>query len=483
MKTGDSLYFIGIGGARLSALAKIYQEKGYQVSGSDLRPNKTTAFLEDRGILVDYGHDPGKIDQRLDLVIYTNAVGKDNPQLAAAVEQGIPVLEGAELLGLLMKEKKCGIAVAGTHGKTTTTAMLSLLLLKGGMDPTIVIGGEMKELPGNHRNGNSPYMVVEACEFRRSFLRLSPKIAIVTNVDWDHPDCFPNSEEVVETFKRFIALLPSDGELILWRDDAHFEELALTAKTQVTSFGFTPEADWSLRNMEPLPSLGIRADVFHKNCLQGQMVLQTPGRHNLLNALASLAAATSLGLKVSDSLATLKGFSGVKRRFEIKGKVHDILVVDDYAHHPAAVSATLQTARHHFPGRIWCVFQPHLFSRTRYLLNGFAQAFSEADILLLADIYAARERDTGDISSRVLAEQAGKYHKDVRYIGELSKIGQHLLENARSGDLIITMGAGDIWRVGEEFLAKKRETPKEQPAYSRMVEAPKIAEEEISRIF
>ncbi len=454
-RKGDSIYFIGIGGNRLSALAKIYRDRGCRVAGSDRCRTKTTQELEERGITVHYGHDPSKITEEIGLVVYTNAVGENNPQLLAARAKKIPVVEGAKLLGLLMREMGTGIAVAGTHGKTTTTAMVSLILIKSGKDPTIEVGGEMNELPGNHRTGKSPFIVVEACEFRRSFLHLSPKYAIVTNVDWDHPDVFPTSEAVVQAFKEFVSLLPPDGGLVMWREEKHFHELAAVSKAPVTSFGLTPEADWFVLEPRTLPPLGTEGKLYYRGEYRGKLRLQVPGRYNILNALASLATAAQLGVTVEEALASLEEFQGVKRRFEIKGEADKILVVDDYAHHPVAIANTLAAARSHFPGRIWCVFQPHLFSRTRYLLADFARAFHAADILVLADIYPAREKDPGDISSRILAAEAGKYHNDVRYLGDMNSIKDHLLQETLPGDLIITMGAGDIWKVGEDFLREK----------------------------
>jgi UDP-N-acetylmuramate--alanine ligase len=257
LKPGDHLYFIGIGGARLSALAKIMLESGYKVSGSDRTAGRNTWELEAKGVKIYYGHKAEQITDALDVVVYTNAVGEDNPEVVAAKAKGLPLYEGAELLGAIMKEKGMGIAVAGTHGKTTTTAMISLLLIKGGKDPTIEVGGEMKELLGNHRTGKSPYFVVEACEFRCSFLYLSPQIAVITNVDWDHPDCFPTAEAVVETFKEFIRLVPSDGKLVIWHDDPHLAQLRTAAKAPVVTFGLTPEADWYCTEVENIAPLGI----------------------------------------------------------------------------------------------------------------------------------------------------------------------------------------------------------------------------------
>lgn len=456
LKPGDHLYFIGIGGARLSALAKIMLESGYKVTGSDRKSSRSTMELEAKGVKVHYGHRAEQITDDINVVIYTNAVGEQNPELLAARAKGLPLYEGAELLGILMKEKGKGIAVAGTHGKTTTTAMISLLLIRGGKDPTVEVGGEMHELQGNHRTGQSPYFVVEACEFRRSFLYLSPQIAVVTNVDWDHPDCFPTAGAVVDTFKEFIALVPPEGRLVLWQDDPHRPELLKAARAPVSTFGLSPEADWYCTEIEPVAPMGIKGQLHYKGDYRGELVLSVPGEHNLRNALAALIVALETGVPLADSLRYLQTFTGVRRRFELKGEAAGVVVIDDYAHHPAAIRQTLATVRKQYPGRVWCVFQPHLYSRTKHLFSGFAHAFGDADILVLADIYAAREVDRGEVSSRLLADETRKHHPDVRYLGGMEEIKEHLLRETEPGDLVLTMGAGDIFKVGEAFLQAQR---------------------------
>lgn len=458
LKPGDHLYFIGIGGARLSALAKIMLESGYKVTGSDRNSSRNTVELAAKGVNIHYGHQEAHITDDLDVVVYTNAVGEENPELLAAKAKGLPLYEGAELLGVLMKEKGMGIAVAGTHGKTTTTAMISLLLINGGKDPTVEVGGEMKELPGNHRTGKSPYFVVEACEFRRSFLFLSPQIAVITNVDWDHPDCFPTADTVIDTFKEFIALVPPEGKLIIWGEDPNLKKLLAAAKAPVTTFGLTPEFDWCCTELEIVPPMGIKGKLLHKGVYCDELVLKVPGEHNLRNALAALATAAEAGVPLTNCLDSLREFTGVRRRFEIKGEADGVVVIDDYAHHPVAIRHTLAAVKKQYDGRVWCVFQPHLYSRTKHLFSEFSHAFGNADVLVLADIYAAREADPGDISSQLLAAETGKYHRDVRYIGSLAAIKDHLLTETRPGDLVITMGAGDIFKVGEAYLRAQKGT-------------------------
>ncbi len=447
------LHFVGIGGARLSALAKLYYERGFQISGSDTTESKLINGLVQKGIKVSLGHHAENV-HGADQVVYTNAVGEENVEVIEAKKLKIPLIEGAVLLGRLMEEVGVGIAIAGTHGKTTTSAMTSLILTAGGIDPTVLIGGEVSAFDGNHRTGKSPYMVVEACEFRRSFLNLKPKIELITNIDWDHPDCFPTLNDVIKTFQDFIELLPEEGVLIVWGDDPNIQELQKIYKGRLITFGYDASFDWSLTNIRHSPegSLGIVADLKHQGQKVDQLRLKVPGHHNLQNALGAVVIAHELGVNLKTALKTVAEFTGVRRRFEIKGYYNQALVIDDYAHHPEAVKKTLAAAREAPFGRTICVFQPHLYSRTKHLKEEFAQSFNGADILILADIYAAREKDPGDISSKILAELTSTYHQDVRYLGEFDLIIDKLKEELRPNDLLITMGAGNIFKVGEQLV-------------------------------
>lgn len=447
------LHFVGIGGARLSGLAKLYQDRGYTITGSDVHDSYSVQNLIRRGIKVFLGHDPANIEGA-DMVVFTNAVGEENPEVKAALAKGIPLIEGAELLGQFMVEVGRGIAIAGTHGKTTTSAMTALALTSVGVDPTVLIGGEIEAFQGNHRSGKSQYIVVEACEFKRSFLHLRPTIELITNIDWDHPDCFPTLKDVINTFNDFVDLLPKDGALILWGDDPNAYDLRKRYKGKSITFGYEPQFDWEIADYRMVEPLGIAGRINYKGKNQGELVLKVPGRHNLQNAVGALAIAAELGVDNHKTIAALAEFTGVKRRFEIKGEFHGAVIVDDYAHHPKAVRATLATARQAFKGRIWCVFQPHLYSRTKYLLDEFTKAFVNADTLVLADIYAAREVDPGDISSQDLATKTQPFHPDVRYLGDFDAIVEHLSRHVRRGDLVITMGAGNIFEVGERLLTK-----------------------------
>jgi UDP-N-acetylmuramate--alanine ligase len=445
------LHFVGIGGARLRGLARLYKDRGVRVTGSDWKKSKETDQLVKQGFTVWLGHQAANVEGA-DLVVYTNAVGSTNPEVIEAQRRGIPVLEGAELLGRLMREFATGIAIAGTHGKTTTAAMTALLLTQGGLDPTVLIGGELNAFNGNHRSGASPYMVVEADEFRKAFLQLRPTFELITNIDWDHPDCYPSLTDVIATFTNFVQLLPREGALFVWGDDPNALALQRYCPGKFITFGFQKSFDWYIDGIEPLAPLGIKARLYYRGALHGEVKLRVPGLHNLQNAVGAIAVANELGIDSTTIYDTLADFTGVQHRFEIKGERQGVLVVDDYAHHPAAVRNTLAAARHFFQGRIWCVFQPHLFSRTKFLLHQFAQAFQDADICVLADIFPAREVDPGDISTTDLVRETRKYHGDVRYLGDFTGILEHLQGNVRPGDLIITMGAGDIWRVGDSLL-------------------------------
>ncbi len=445
------LHFVGIGGARLSGLAKLYFDRGCKITGSDSQESRVIRNMAQKGIDISYGHNAVNI-HGADLVVYTNAVGLDNPEVLEAKRLGIPLIEGAELLGKLMADIGKGVAIAGTHGKTTTSAMTSLILVEGGLDPTVLIGGELSQFQGNHRTGKTPYMVVEACEFKRSFLNLKPTFELITNIDWDHPDCFPTLDDVIKTFTDFVNLLPPDGVLVSWGDDPNAFRLGKSFSGKYISFGYQEHFDWQIKNIHSAAPIGVAAELYYHGKSQGELSLKVPGRHNLQNATGAIALAAELGVDVHSALKTLSGFTGVRRRFEVKGDYQGVLIVDDYAHHPSAVRTTLAAARQFFKGRIWCVFQPHLFSRTKYLLPEFASSFGDADICVLADIYPAREIDPGDISSKDLAAAAQKHHHDVRYFGSFERIFEHLCQNVKPGDLVITMGAGDIWKIGERLI-------------------------------
>jgi UDP-N-acetylmuramate--alanine ligase len=463
------VYLIGIGGAGLSAIATVLLEQGYQVSGSDLRASPATDRLARLGATVHIGHAAPNLGD-VDVVIISSAVPQDNPELAEAHRRGIPVVKRAEWLGRMMAGKR-GVAVAGTHGKTTTTAMIALILRDAGLDPTFIVGGDIPQLETNAAAGKSDIFVIEADEYDRTFLGLQPEVAVVTILEWDHPDCYPTPESMHDAFRLFLGRVPQAGLVVACGDEPGVGELLQAWQARgagesapeagelpaLKTYGLLGGNQWQATHVHPNPRGGYDFNVQHTDAparggrRSGQVSLAVPGIHNVKNALAALVVADHLGISWSRAAGTLSHFTGVGRRFEEKGQVGDILVVDDYAHHPTEIRATLAAARARYPGRaIWAVFQPHTYSRTRALLDDFARAFADADHVLLVDIFAAREQDDGSIHSRdILARMS---HPDAHYVGGLAEAADFLGRHLRAGDVLITLGAGDGYRIGEMVL-------------------------------
>ena len=445
------VHFIGIGGISMSGLARILATRGHQVTGCDRKPSHITEMLEASGIKVRTGHDPSHLAE-VDAVIHTAAIRKDEPELAAAREMGLIVIERAALLGQIARAHPTRIAVAGTHGKTTTTGMTGLILDLAGLDPTISLGGELEAIGGNVRLGGSEIFLTEACEYVESFLHLAPTIAVVLNVEPDHPDFFRDLNHLKSAFSRFVNLVPASGRVVTRLELPIVAEIAAGAKAEVVDFGLDPAADFHPEQVQ-FDSHGLPSfiPVAYGRALP-RVSLEVPGIHNVLNALAALAVADILHVPPEVSLAALHRFSGTKRRFERKGFVSGAEVIDDYAHHPTEVKATLLAARNCPHNRIWCVFQPHTYSRTKSLLSEFADALSLADRILLTDIYAAREIDQGEIHARDLAKQISSLGHEAFYMSSFNEAVEHLRSNLQSGDLVLTMGAGDISRIGDMLL-------------------------------
>ena len=453
-----SVFFCGIGGISMSGLAEILASRGFTVSGSDRQSSALTDALSAGGIRVLIGQKAENITPDLDLVVFTAAIHPDNPEYRRAKELGIPALTRAELLGEIMRNYACSVAVSGTHGKTTTTSMISEILLVAEEDPTISVGGILKTIGGNVRVGHSDYFVAEACEYTNSFLSLYPKIGIILNVDADHMDFFKDLADIRHSFRRFAQLLPEDGTLIINSDIDDYQELTEGLACRVITYG-------SDRNRSDYYPVNIRYDELshptftcchripsggHTQLLQ----LQVPGEHNVYNALAAVAAADLLGVDRARTAAALSAYGGTNRRFEFKGEVNGITIVDDYAHHPTEIRATLRAAAQMKKDRVVCIFQPHTYTRTKAFLDEFAAALSLSDVVILADIYAARETDTLGVSSALLAEKiAALGHKDVHYFGSFEEIEQYVLKNCRKGDLLITMGAGNVTDIGPALLS------------------------------
>lgn len=446
------VHFIGIGGISMSGLAEILIDYGYSVSGSDWSKSNLTDKLESLGAKIHIGHDSANIHEA-DIVVYTAAVKDDNPELAEARRLGITTYTRAEFLGYIMKKFSKSIAVSGSHGKTTATSMLSLILLNSGLDPTIMVGGVVDAIGGNARPGKSPYFVAEACEYKGSFLKFFPYIGVILNIDADHLDYYKDINEIYETFLKFAKLIPEDGLLIGCAEDVRVASILDQVKCNKLTYGIN-RGNFTAADIE-YDSLGHPSFTA---LLDGaefcKFKLSIPGIHNVLNALASIACSHYLGVSCDDIQRSLLEFGGTQRRFEKKGEVDGIVVIDDYAHHPTEVVATIKAAQNYPHKKLYCVFQPHTFSRTISLFNEFSNAFNGVTKLILADIYAAREKNSGEINSGMLSDAVYKNGVDSIYINSSEKILEFLKNHMKEGDLLITMGAGDVYKIGEAFLGK-----------------------------
>lgn len=440
------IHLIGIGGAGLSAIATVLLGQGYIVSGSDLQDSPTRERLFRLGATVHVGHAAANVGDA-DQVVVSSAVPDTNPELKEAYRRGVPVAKRAEWLGQMMAGKR-GVAVAGTHGKTTTTAMIALILRDAGLDPTFIVGGDILQLGTNANAGQGSAFVVEADEYDRTFLGLRPEIAVITVLEWDHPDCYPTPASMQEAFQEFVALVPPHGLVIGCGDEPGVR--SLFAEAPMTTYGLEGDNDWQALNLQPNERGGFDFSVA-SDLVAFQASLCVPGIHNVKNALAALVVAHRLEVPFAKAVNTLANFTGIGRRFQIKGQAKGILVVDDYAHHPTEIRATLAATRVRYPDRpIWAVFQPHTFSRTRALLDDFASAFADANHVIIVDIFPAREVDNGSISSRDIVGRMK--HTSSRYIGALDEAAGFLVERLRPGDVLITLGAGDGYRVGETVI-------------------------------
>lgn len=449
----NHVHFIGIGGISMSAIAEVLLTFGYTVSGSDIRASKITDKLIHKGAKITIGHHEDALPS-CDLVVYTAAVKSDNPELIKARKLNIPTIDRAEMLGLLMKKFSHSIAVAGTHGKTTTTSMISLILEYSNFHPTILVGGELDAIGGNVKIGNRDYLVTEACEYVESFLKFFPTFGIILNIDADHLDYFKDLEHIIGSFRKFGQLIPQDGFLLAFSDDKNIEEILPNVHCNVITYGSSPSSDYRAHNIT-IDAKGFYAfDVFFKDTILGHFSLSIPGKHNVYNGLAAIACCHTIGVPVEKISKHLGDFKGTHRRFDIIGVVNGITVVDDYAHHPTEIQATLSGASEVPHNKLWCLFQPHTYSRTKALLSDFASSFGNADEIIIADIYPAREKDTGEIHATDLCKAIDAYHASVQYIDSFEKIAAYVSSHASPGDLILTMGAGDIYKVGQMLIEK-----------------------------
>ena len=448
-----SIYFVGIGGISMSGLAHILLTEGFSVSGSDVKSSPLTAQLEAAGARIFYDQTVSHIPEACDVVVYTAAVHAGHPELVDAQERNIPLLTRAQLLGQLMKNYRTAVNVAGTHGKTTTTSMISEILLAAKLDPTISLGGVLASIGGNVRVGGSGLFVAEACEYTNSFLSFFPTIGVVLNIEADHLDFFRDIDDIRCSFRRFMELLPGDGLLVIGSEIKNLRELTEGLSCRIVTFGPGKDADYRAENISyddhAHPSFDI---VSAKDGVLGRVFLHVPGEHNVYNALAAVAVARELSVPMQAVIDGLQAFSGTERRFEHKGEVRGITLIDDYAHHPQEITATLKAAAKCPHRRLWCVFQPHTYTRTKALLDEFAEALSLADEVILARIYPARETDDLGISSDDIRIRLEALGVKAHYIDSFEGIEKFILENCIPGDLLITMGAGDIVNVGNDLL-------------------------------
>jgi len=430
-KRYQQIHLVGIGGSGMSGIAEILLNLGYRVTGSDVRRNDAVEHLEQLGAKIFIGHDAANVDDS-HVVVYSSAVSRENVEVRAARERQIPVIGRAEMLAELMR-LKYGIAVAGTHGKTTTTSLVGAVLAEGRYDPTIIVGGRVTSLGGNARMGQGEFLVAEADESDGSFLKLDPTIAVVTTIDAEHLDHYGNLELIMEAFTTFVAKVPFYGAAVLCLDEPNIQRLIPRVEKRIITYGIDAAADLVARHLK-LAGMSSRFEVLHRGTLLGECTLQIPGRHNVLNALAA--------------------FAGVQRRFQVRGVVAGVTVVDDYGHHPAEIRATLAAAKAGFDSRVITVFQPHRFTRTKHLREEFLTAFNQADGVVVMDIYAAGERPIPGVTAQDLAEGIRAHgHRHVAYFGsDRARIIDHLREVLRPGDIVLTQGAGDVSQLGPEIL-------------------------------
>ena len=448
------IYFIGIGGISMSGLAEILLSEGFRISGSDRSPSPLTRRLEELGATVYYGQREENLSSDIDLVVYTSAIKPDNPEMVATNKLGIASLTRAQLLGQMMKNYKTPIAVSGTHGKTTTTSMVSQILLENDDDPTLSIGGIYKPIGGNIRVGGSDRFVTEACEYTNSFLSFYPKISIILNIEEDHLDFFKDIDDIRNSFHEFARLLPEDGTLIINGDIDRCNEITADLSCKVITYGSSSDFDYYPTDITYDESGCPSFHLMRRNGKEEAFSLHVPGEHNVYNAIAAIVLADLLGISDDVTAKALLHYGGTDRRFEYKGKVNGFAIIDDYAHHPTEIKATLLAAKNYPHRTTWCVFQPHTYTRTQAFLSDFAKALSLADEIVLADIYAAREKDTLGISSRTLQAEIEKLGHRCYYFPSFEEIENFLLTNCTKDDLLITMGAGDVVKIGENLLRK-----------------------------
>jgi UDP-N-acetylmuramate--alanine ligase len=449
------VHFIGIGGIGMSSLAEVLLDMGYPVTGSDLKVSPTTERLTTRGALVYEGHTPANL-AGAKMVVYSSAVRPDNPEIAEARRRKLPVIPRGELLAELMRQK-FGIAIAGSHGKTTTTAMVAAILIHANLDPTILVGGRMGINGSNARLGKSDYLVVESDESDGSFLKLAPILAVVTNIDREHLDHYPSIVEIRQAFVDFVNKVPFYGAAIVCLDDENVQQIYPAINRRTISYGKSPQADLAIVDAA-CGHFESRFQIRLRGRDLGEFQLRIPGFHNVLNASAAIAVALELEVSPQHARTALAAFTGVDRRFQVRGQERCVTVIDDYGHHPTEIRATLAAARLCDYKRIHVIFQPHRYTRTQALLDDFAMSFHQADSAYLLDIYAASEPPIEGVTSALLADRLREFgHRDAQYVGTIDRAIEAVSRAVQPGDLVLTLGAGNVWQAGDKLLGRLRE--------------------------
>jgi len=450
---GQWIHMVGIGGAGMSGIARVLAEKGCRISGSDLQESSVTRALSELGVKIHFGHAASNVEDGVQMLVVSSAIPADNPELLTAVSRGIPVLKRGEMLAHLVNEKK-GIAVAGAHGKTTTTSMIYTVFAHCQCDPTFVVGGELQGTRLSARLGKSSYAVVEADESDGSFLELKPYAAVVTNIEDDHLDYYRSLDNIRKAFRQYIEGVQQDGFAIVYGEDISIKAISEGLRTRLITYGEDEHNDYYIANWQ-VEGLGSSFDIYQQGHLLGEIKLSVPGRHNALNAAAATACALEMGLNFSEIKEGLKGFTGAKRRFEIVGGKRDIILVDDYAHHPTEIEATLAAARGFHPqGRLLVIFQPHRYTRTQLLGGQLGEALKEGDLVVVTDVYPAGEPTIPGINGKIVYEAARKAGIECLYLPSMDQVEEWLLTAVQAGDMVITMGAGDVWKLGPALLEK-----------------------------
>ncbi len=456
-KRSYHIHFVGIGGIGMSGIAELLLNLGHQVSGSDIQESEITRRLETLGATISYSHQPQQV-AGADAVVVSSAIDADNPEVAAAnMDYHIPVIRRAEMLAELMR-LKYAVLVAGAHGKTTTTSMVGTVMAEGGLDPTVIIGGRLNAWGTNAKLGQGDFVVAEADESDGTFLLYSPTISLVTNIDTEHLDFYKDLDEIKETFLEFINQVPFYGVNILCLEDENIQSLLPRIKKRMVTYGFSAQADFQARDLA-FDGLNVSYRAFHREQELGKVTLPIPGRHNALNSLGAVAVGHELEIPFSAICRGLQEMTGVQRRFQIKGEVNGVTVIDDYGHHPTEIKAVLKTMASSFPGRRrFVLFQPHRYTRTQALFEDFTTAFYQSDVLIVTEIYAASEPVIPGVHAEKLTTAIQKHgHGNVRYIPDHLALVPSLVEEVREGDVVLTLGAGNIWQTGEALLEKLKE--------------------------